>query len=50
VPVNAFWLLQGLRNGMTAIRAIQQAAGFDAWLERAGNVLVRVLPGGQVSG
>jgi hypothetical protein len=44
VPVNAFWLLQGLSNGMDVIRAIQQAGGFGAWLLRTNNVLVRVLP------
>jgi hypothetical protein len=44
VPVNAFWLLQGITNGMNTLRAIQNAGGFAAWLLRAANVLVRVLP------
>lgn len=44
VPVNAFLLLQGLRAGMDALRAIQP--GLAPWFLRLNNVLVRVLPYG----
>jgi hypothetical protein len=51
VPVDVFYLLQGLNNGMNMIQAMQNdpgvagfAARLAAWLGRANNVLVRILP------
>ncbi len=54
VFVNVFWLLQGLNNGMNVIQAMQNDAGVPgapgfaariaAWIARAQNVLVRILP------
>ncbi|HVB41891.1 MAG TPA: DUF4135 domain-containing protein [Streptosporangiaceae bacterium] len=46
VPVNAYYLFTGLRNGMNVMRAVEQANGFNAWFARLNNVLVRVLPVG----
>lgn len=44
VRVNAFWLLQGLQNGMNVLRAAQNAGAFAPWFARLANVLVRVVP------
>ncbi|HYV32472.1 MAG TPA: DUF4135 domain-containing protein, partial [Candidatus Binatia bacterium] len=46
VPVNAFLLIEGLRNGMSVIRDCQQHGVFAPWFARLNNVLVRVLPYG----
>jgi hypothetical protein len=44
VPVNPYWLLIGLTNGMNVLAEIQAADGFAAWFARLSNTLVRVLP------
>jgi Domain of unknown function (DUF4135) len=44
VPVNPYWLFTGLRIGMNVLQEIQNAGGFNAWIARINNVLVRVVP------
>jgi len=44
VPVNAFWLLAGLNDGMALLRYAQGTNDFAAWFARLNRVLVRSLP------